>query len=150
VNEQQIKMLMLSVLRNIIMSTGCSMANAMKQLTIVDGLVSTTVYTGGTDCNHQPNPGSDWYNAISNIPSWDWEVIKEGDRVKSHSNRFHIGCQLDYDIERINDALWVVEWQVNRLPKITISNKISENEINLLTNKLQEQFGRVVRAQTAS
>jgi hypothetical protein len=148
VNEQQIKMLMLSVLRNIITSTGCSMANAMKQLTIVDGLVTTTVRNGGRDCHHQANSTNQWWNAISNLPSWDWVTIDEADRVENHGNKFHIGCQMDYDIEQINDALWVVQWQVNSLPTITISNTISENEINLLGDRLEDQFGRVVRAQT--
>ena len=139
-NEQQIKMLMLSVLRTI------NMANAMKQLTVVNGMVTTTVRDGGRDCQHQPNSTNQWWNAMSNVPSWDWVMIKEADRVKTHGNSFHIGCQMDYDIEQINDALWVVQWQVNSLPTITISSKISENEMNVLVDRLKEQFGRVVRA----
>lgn len=145
-NEMQIRILMLRVLRTIVMGNGITMANAMKQLTVVDGLVSTTVKTGGRDCQHQPNSRNQWWNVLSNIPSWDWVMIKEADRVKTHGNSFHIGCQMDYDIEQINDALWVVQWQVNSLPTITISSKISENEMNVLVDRLKEQFGRVVRA----
>ena len=77
-------------------------------------------------------------------------MIKESGRVENHGNKFHVGCQLDYDIEQIDSALYVVEWQVNSLPTITISNQISENEINLLGDRLKDQFGRVVRAQTVS
>ena len=137
---------MLRVLGNIIMSNGITMANA--ELIVVDGLVSTTVRMGGRDCQHQPNSTNQWWNALSNVSYWDWTIVHEADRVENHGNQFHIGCQLDYDIEQIDSALYVVEWQVNRLPKITISNKISENEINLLGDRLEDQFGRVVRAQT--
>ena len=145
-NEQQIKMLMLRILQNIIMSNGVSMENT--ELTVVDGLVSTTVRMGGRDCQHQPNSTNQWWNALSNVSYWDWTIIKEADRVENHSNQFHVGCQLDYDIEQIDSALYVVEWQVRRLPRITISDQISENEINLLGDRLEDQFGRVVRAQT--
>jgi hypothetical protein len=105
---------------------------------------------GGRDCHHQPNSTNQWWNAMSNVSYWDWTIVNEADRVENHGNKFHVGCQLDYDIEQIDSALYVVEWQVNRLPKITISNKISENEINLLGDRLEDQFGRVVRAQTVS
>jgi hypothetical protein len=147
-NEMQIRILMLRILGNIIMSNGLTMANA--ELIVVDGLVSTTVRMGGRDCHHQPNSTNQWWNAMSNVSYWDWTIVNEADRVENHGNKFHVGCQLDYDIEQIDSALYVVEWQVNRLPKITISNKISENEINLLGDRLEDQFGRVVRAQTVS
>ena len=149
-NEMQIRILMLRVLRTIVMGNGITMANAMKQLTVVDGMVTTTVKTGGRDCQHQPNSRNQWWNVLSNVSSWDWVMIKESGRVENHGNKFHVGCQLDYDIEQIDSALYVVEWQVNSLPTITISNQISENEINLLGDRLKDQFGRVVRAQTVS
>jgi len=145
-NEMQIRILMLRILQNIIMSNGVSMENT--ELTVVDGLVSTTVRMGGRDCQHQPNSTNQWWNAFSNVSYWDWTTISEADRVENHGNKFHVGCQLDYDIEQIDSALYVVEWQVRRLPRITISNQISENEINLLGDRLEDQFGRVVRAQT--
>jgi hypothetical protein len=145
-NEMQIRILMLRILGNIIMSNGLTMANA--ELIVVDGLVSTTVRMGGRDCHHQPNSTDQWWNALSNVSYCDWTIVHEADRVENHGNKFHIGCQMDYDIEQIDSALYVVEWQVNRLPKITISNQISENEINLLGDRLEDQFGRVVRAQT--
>jgi hypothetical protein len=85
---------------------------------------------------------------MSNISYWDWTIVNEAERVENHGNQFHIGCQMGYDIEQIDSALYVVEWQVNSLPTITISNQISESEINLLGDRLEDQFGRVVRAQT--
>ncbi len=139
---------MLRILGNIIMSNGITMLAS--EVIVVDGLVSTTVRMGGRDCHHQPNSTNQWWNAMSNVSYWDWTIVNEADRVENHGNKFHVGCQLDYDIEQIDSALYVVEWQVNRLPKITISNKISENEINLLGDRLEDQFGRVVRAQTVS
>jgi hypothetical protein len=145
-NEMQIRILMLRILGNIIMSNGITMLAS--EVIVVDGLVSTTVRMGGRDCHHQPNSTNQWWNAFSNVSYWDWTTVNEGDRVENHGNKFHIGCQLDYDIEQIDSALYVVEWQVNRLPKITISNRISENEINVLGDRLEDQFGRVVRAQT--
>jgi|694.fasta_scaffold127111_4 hypothetical protein len=147
-NEMQIRILMLRILGNIIMSNGITMLAS--EVIVVDGLVSTTVRMGGRDCHHQPNSTNQWWNAMSNVSYWDWTIVNEADRVENHGNKFHVGCQLDYDIEQIDSALYVVEWQVNRLPKITISNKISENEINLLGDRLEDQFGRVVRAQTVS
>jgi hypothetical protein len=144
----QIRILMLRILGNIIMSNGITMLAS--EVIVVDGLVSTTVRMGGRDCHHQPNSTNQWWNAMSNVSYWDWTIVNEADRVENHGNKFHVGCQLDYDIEQIDSALYVVEWQVNRLPKITISNKISENEINLLGDRLEDQFGRVVRAQTVS
>ena len=147
-NEMQIRILMLRILGNIIMSNGITMLAS--EVIVVDGLVSTTVRMGGRDCHHQPNSTNQWWNALSNISYCDWTIVHEADRVENHGNKFHIGCQMDYDIEQIDSALYVVEWQVNRLPKITISNKISENEINLLGDRLEDQFGRVVRAQTVS
>jgi len=145
-NEMQIRILMLRILGNIIMSNGITMLAS--EVIVVDGLVSTTVRMGGRDCHHQPNPTNQWWNALSNVSYWDWTIVNEADRVENHGNKFHIGCQMGYDIEQIDSALYVVEWQVNRLPKITISNRISENEINLLGDRLEDQFGRVVRAQT--
>ena len=146
-NEQHIKALMLSTLHRIFIMNNL-VRDAWKQVTIIDGLVTATVKTGGRDCQHQPYTKNQWWNAMSNVSSWDWVMIKEADRVENHSNQFHIGCQKDCHIEQINDALWVVQWQVNSLPTITISSKISENEMNVLVDRLEDQFGRVVRAQT--
>ena len=143
-NKQHIEALLYSNLESIFVMRSM-VRDAWKKVTIVDGLITARVITGGRDCQHQPYTKNQWWNVLSNVSSWDWDMLKEADRVENHSNQFHIGCQMDYDIQQINNALWVVEWQVNSLPTITISNKISENEMKVLVDKLEEQFGRVVR-----
>lgn len=129
-SEYQIRMAIFAVLKAI------GMANAMHNLVVVDGPVNKQVMRFGSACRHSTRESSQWWGFASDVDEDEILLLEEAARVQDHGNKFHIGCPEGPDVYMIKGASWLVEYQQLKLPRITVSSSITEDEMKDLVKNL--------------